>query len=323
MSDKKKITLDVYGKEIESIYTEFKRLLTDIDYQSKENFDKEFAEVFDPTILYYVLNKFGDDIRSSEDPVPLLFEKLKFSNELYKDLQQNFPGIFGYKWISELSDGLDKNHREEFFKTLIYCGINPKHDTELGKLLKTLQLYKQFYETIPNQLSTEKEELLLAKDQMYNSFLGIHKLLEQQPKEMGLLMEEALNNNADKFFMETASILKDKFDLLGLELQQKIDTFDNMITPMIEQKAEDFTDIINKKVKSYTIGFASLFVGISFVAGIFFGFLAAYRPDLKFLLSATWFLSGTLSGIGFAYSSFHFLKKYKWKLPLGVKPGSK
>ena len=317
--EKKKISLDVYGKEIESIYTEFKRLLSDINYQTAVNFDKDFADVFDPTILYYVLTKFGDDIRSSEDPIPLLFDKLKFSNELYKDLQQNFPGIFGYKWIAELSDGLDKKHREEFFETLIYCGINPKHDTELGKLLKTLQLYKQFYETIPNMLSTEKEELLLAKDQMYNSFLGIHKLLEQQPKEIGSLMKEALNNNADKFFMETASILKDKFDLLGLELQQKIDTFDTMITPMIEQKAKDFTGIINKKVKNYTIGYASVFVGIAFIAGTFFGFLAAYRPDLKFLLSASWYLSGILSGVGIMYGVVHFLKRNNRKSVPAIK----
>ena len=319
MSNKNKTRLDVYGKEIEKIYTEFKRLLSDIKYKTTETFDKEFAEVFDPTILYYVLTKFGDDIRSSKEPVSLLFEKLNFSNELYKDLQQRFPGIFGYKWISELSDGLDKEHREEFFKTLIYCGINPKHDTELGKLLKTLQLYKQFYETIPNMLKTEKKELLRAKDEMYNSFLGIHKLLEQQPEKIGSQMKEALNSNADKFFMETASILKDKFDLLGLELQQKIDTFDHMISPMIEKKAEDFTDIINKKVSNYSIAFTSVFVGIAFIAGTFFGFLAAYRPDLKFLLSVSWCLAGVLLGTGTTYAVSRFLRGRKQKMSKNVK----
>jgi hypothetical protein len=50
--------------------------------------------------------------------------------------------------FKDLAEGLPEAHKAEFYKTLHEAGISPK-DEELGRLLRALQLYKSYYESIP------------------------------------------------------------------------------------------------------------------------------------------------------------------------------
>jgi hypothetical protein len=50
--------------------------------------------------------------------------------------------------FEELADGLSGDHKAEFFQILHEVGISPD-DIELARLLKALQLYKSYYESIP------------------------------------------------------------------------------------------------------------------------------------------------------------------------------
>jgi hypothetical protein len=50
--------------------------------------------------------------------------------------------------FNDLAAELPDQHKAEFFRTLHETGIGP-NDVELARLLRTLQLYKVYYESIP------------------------------------------------------------------------------------------------------------------------------------------------------------------------------
>jgi len=50
--------------------------------------------------------------------------------------------------FKDLLVDLPDQHRAEFFSNLHEAGISP-NDVELARLLRALQLYKAYYETIP------------------------------------------------------------------------------------------------------------------------------------------------------------------------------
>jgi hypothetical protein len=51
--------------------------------------------------------------------------------------------------FEKLAEGLSDKHKAEFYRVLNETGIT-QHDAALVKLLRTLQLYKSYYETIPD-----------------------------------------------------------------------------------------------------------------------------------------------------------------------------
>ncbi len=56
--------------------------------------------------------------------------------------------------VAELPD----QHRAEFFRNLHEAGISP-NDVELARLLRALQLYKAYYETIPGAVQKAAAEI--------------------------------------------------------------------------------------------------------------------------------------------------------------------
>ena len=67
--------------------------------------------------------------------------------------------------FEKLTEGLTDSRKAEFLKTLYEAGISQR-DLELGKLLRALQIYKAYYETIPESIRQAVSEISLLKDEM-------------------------------------------------------------------------------------------------------------------------------------------------------------
>ncbi len=58
----------------------------------------------------------------------------------------------------KLAEGLPADQKAEYFKTLHEIGISPE-DIELARLLKALQLYKAYYESIPKAVTDSADKI--------------------------------------------------------------------------------------------------------------------------------------------------------------------
>src|SRR5258705_13718262 len=67
--------------------------------------------------------------------------------------------------FDRLAEGLSAEHRSEFFQTLHGAGITA-HDLELARLLRVLQLYKAYYESIPLAVQTAAEDISRVKQEI-------------------------------------------------------------------------------------------------------------------------------------------------------------
>ncbi len=126
--------------------------------------------------------------------------------------------------FADLAAGLPDQSRAEFFKILHETGIGSK-DIELARLLRALQLYKAYYETIPiaveevaGELDRIKEEIKSIAAEIHQSAdAGIHisseviKKAEQFKQELAGIsknVEEALKKSADDLAARMAALLK-------------------------------------------------------------------------------------------------------------------
>ncbi len=126
--------------------------------------------------------------------------------------------------FADLAAGLPDESRAEFFRILHETGIGPK-DTELARLLRALQLYKAYYETIPiaveeaaGELDRVKEEIKSIAAEVHQSAgAGIHisseviKKAEQFNQELAGIskhVEEALKKSAEDLTSRMAALLK-------------------------------------------------------------------------------------------------------------------
>jgi hypothetical protein len=72
--------------------------------------------------------------------------------------------------FKELAAGLSDEAQAEFFRTLHEAGIGP-NDIELARLLRALQLYKSYYESIPAAIKEAAGEIQRLKQEI-ESFVG-------------------------------------------------------------------------------------------------------------------------------------------------------
>lgn len=68
----------------------------------------------------------------------------------------------GHGHFDRLAEGLSAEQRSEFFQTLHEAGITA-HDLELARLLRVLQLYKAYYESIPSAVQTAVADISRLK----------------------------------------------------------------------------------------------------------------------------------------------------------------
>ncbi len=102
--------------------------------------------------------------------------------------------------FSDLAEGLSDQVKAEFYKTLHEAGIGPK-DTELARLLRALQLYRAYYESIP--LAIEK-----ATDKVERVKQEIKTLAAEARKssDAGIELSRTVIEKAEKFTEELAGI---------------------------------------------------------------------------------------------------------------------
>jgi len=67
--------------------------------------------------------------------------------------------------FKDLLVDLPDQHRAEFFRNLHEAGISP-NDVELARLLRALQLYKSYYETIPASVQKAAAEIERLKQEI-------------------------------------------------------------------------------------------------------------------------------------------------------------
>ena len=67
--------------------------------------------------------------------------------------------------FDQLTEGLSPEQRSEFFQALHEAGITT-HDVELARLLRALQLYKTYYETIPASVQKAAAEIERLKQEI-------------------------------------------------------------------------------------------------------------------------------------------------------------
>ena len=67
--------------------------------------------------------------------------------------------------FDRLAEGLSPEQRSEFFQTLHEADITA-HDLELARLLRVLQLYKAYYESIPSAVQTAVADISRLKQEI-------------------------------------------------------------------------------------------------------------------------------------------------------------
>jgi hypothetical protein len=204
----------------------------------------------------------------------------------------------------KLAEGLPDKQREEFFKTLHEIGISPE-DVELARLLKALQLYKAYYESIPkavtdsagkiDQLKQEIEKLsvdaragLDAGARLAGQVIKEAEKVSQGVSGIGVYIDNAMRQSAEgltKHLTEQlAKGIKDSLTPLEGRLIQLVaanKTFDEAIAQskkaaiLLHQNAA-----IVKKSQLWTYALCSLVVVCSLVAVSWFWLHRSYEDQL-------------------------------------------
>jgi hypothetical protein len=203
-----------------------------------------------------------------------------------------------------LAEGLPDNQKGEYFKTLHEVGISP-NDVELARLLKALQLYKAYYESIPeavkdsagkiNQLKQEIEKLsvearagLDAGARLAGQVIKEAEKVSQGVSGISVHVDNAMNQSAEgltKHLTEQlAKGIKDSLTPLEARLNQLVaanKVFDDAIaqskkaTILLQQNTT-----IAKRSQFWAYGLCSLLIVCSLVAVSWFWIHRSYEDQL-------------------------------------------
>ncbi len=102
--------------------------------------------------------------------------------------------------FSDLAADLSDQCKAEFYKTLHEAGIGPK-DTELARLLRALQLYKGYYESIPLAIEKAAGRIERVKQEIKTLSAEARK-----NSEAGIELSRTVIEKAEKFTEELAGI---------------------------------------------------------------------------------------------------------------------
>ncbi len=90
----------------------------------------------------------------------------------------------------KLAEGLPDKQREAYFKTLHEVGISPE-DVELARLLKALQLYKAYYESIPEAVKNSASKIDQLKQEIEKLSVEARAGLDAGARLAGQVINEA------------------------------------------------------------------------------------------------------------------------------------
>jgi DNA repair exonuclease SbcCD ATPase subunit len=91
--------------------------------------------------------------------------------------------------FKELAAGLPDQHRAEFFRTLHEAGIS-QNDVELARLLRALQLYKAYYESIPAAVHKAAAEIERIKKEVEGFSRDAHQSSDASAQLAGQVIQE-------------------------------------------------------------------------------------------------------------------------------------
>jgi hypothetical protein len=91
--------------------------------------------------------------------------------------------------FKELTAGLSGEQQAEFFRTLHEAGISPK-DVELARLLRSLQLYKSYYESIPAEVQKAAAEIKKLKEDIEGLSRNAHQSSDVSAQLAGQVIQE-------------------------------------------------------------------------------------------------------------------------------------
>lgn len=190
----------------------------------------------------------------------------------------------------KLAEGLPDIHKTEFFKTLHEVGISPD-DVELARLLKALQLYKSYYESIPaavkdaagnidrlkqdiEKLSVEARGGLDAGAMLAGQVIKEAEKVSQGISGISVYIDNAMRQSAEGLTKhlsdQLARGIKDSLTPLEASLAQLVSsnqTFDDAIeqskkAAMVLQQST----AIARKYNLWTYGVCSLLIILSLVS---------------------------------------------------------
>jgi hypothetical protein len=130
--------------------------------------------------------------------------------------------------FDRLAEGLSAEHRSEFFQNLHEAGI-AAHDLELARLLRVLQLYKAYYESIPLAVQTAvadisrlKQEIAALSSAATQQAAAVSKIggevlaeaqhIQGQLKGIHLHLEAAIEKSAQTLATRMAALLHSRID---------------------------------------------------------------------------------------------------------------
>jgi hypothetical protein len=89
--------------------------------------------------------------------------------------------------FERLAEGLSPEQRSEFFHALHVADITA-HDVEFARLLRVLQLYKAYYESIPSAVQTSVDDISRVKEEI----AALSSAATQQAAAVSKIAEEVL-----------------------------------------------------------------------------------------------------------------------------------
>ena len=133
--------------------------------------------------------------------------------------------------FTELAADLPDNHKAEFFRILHEAGIGPE-DTELARLLRALQLYKAYYESIPFAVKQAAEKIESLKKEIEKLYGDAHANLDVSAKLSGQVIEESekvrkdltqINKRVEEALSQSAESLASRMsEHLSKGIEQKV-----------------------------------------------------------------------------------------------------
>jgi len=125
--------------------------------------------------------------------------------------------------FTKLAADLPDNHKAEYFRNLHEAGISPK-DVELAQLLRILQLYKAYYESIPSavqeaagkierlkreieQLNNDERSRLDASAQLAGQVIQESEKIRKDITQINKHVDEALRQSAESLASRMAEQL--------------------------------------------------------------------------------------------------------------------
>jgi hypothetical protein len=160
--------------------------------------------------------------------------------------------------FEKLTTDLPENHKTEFFKTLHEAGISPV-DVELMKLLKALQLYKAYYESIPTAVKDAAGNINRLKQEIEKLSVEARAGLDAGAMLAGQVIKEAgkvsqgisgINTHIENAMRQSAEgLTKHLADQLATGIKDSLTPLEGRLTQLVAAN-QTFDDAIAQSKKA-------------------------------------------------------------------------